>query len=68
MSALIRDGFGTAWHKCDRKDCGLEIVRPGHAQCAHGEPCKDAEAWMRKNFPEWMDTHSDILEPTKERS
>ena len=51
MSRMISDGFGTSWHKCDREDCGLQIVRPGKAQCAHGEPCPSAEEWMGKNFP-----------------
>ena len=51
MNRMISDGFGTSWHKCDREDCGLQIVRPGKAQCAHGEPCPSADEWMRKNFP-----------------
>lgn len=50
----LDDGFGTRWIKCDRKDCGLQIVRPGKAQCAHGEPCPDAEAWMRKSAPDFV--------------
>jgi hypothetical protein len=53
MSRLIGDGFGTHWYKCDREDCGLQVVRPGRAKCAHGEPCADADAWMRKNFPDF---------------
>jgi hypothetical protein len=29
----ICDGFGNYWLLCDRKDCALEIVRPGKVQC-----------------------------------
>jgi hypothetical protein len=28
----ITDGY-SEWVKCDRKDCGLEVVRPGKVQC-----------------------------------
>lgn len=56
MSEMLSDGFGNFWEKCDRKDCGLQVIRPGLAQCAHGEPCKDAEAWMRRNFPDSQHT------------
>ncbi len=31
--ALLDDGFGNQWKKCERSDCGLEIVRPGKVQC-----------------------------------
>lgn len=36
----LDDGFGNVWEKCDRDDCGLQIVRPGKAQC---DTCNDAE-------------------------
>lgn len=29
----LNDGFGNEWDLCDRRDCGLEIVRPGKVQC-----------------------------------
>lgn len=29
----IDDGFGNCWTKCRRPHCGLEVVRPGKAQC-----------------------------------
>lgn len=29
----IEDGFGSCWELCDRQDCGLQVVRPGKAQC-----------------------------------
>jgi hypothetical protein len=29
----LDDGFGNVWEKCERPDCGLQIVRPGSAQC-----------------------------------
>lgn len=29
----IEDGFGSSWMKCDRKNCGLQVVRPGKTQC-----------------------------------
>lgn len=57
----LDDGFGTRWHKCDRADCGLQIVRPGKAQCAHGEPCADADAWMKKYAPEFVEHDGDIF-------
>jgi hypothetical protein len=31
--AWIADGFGNTWKKCERENCGLEIVRPGKVQC-----------------------------------
>jgi hypothetical protein len=34
----LDDGFGNVWEKCDRDDCGLQIVRPGKAQC---DTCND---------------------------
>lgn len=30
----ISDGFGSVWFKCHRKDCALEVVRPGKVQCS----------------------------------
>lgn len=33
MSGLLADGHGNEWSRCDRADCGLEIVRPGKVQC-----------------------------------
>lgn len=30
---VLDDGFGNQWHKCEKPDCGLEIVRPGKVQC-----------------------------------
>jgi len=32
-NSTIYDGCGTGFEKCDRKHCGLHIVRPGKAQC-----------------------------------
>ena len=32
-SGTLDDGFGNCWVKCERPDCGLEIVRPGKVQC-----------------------------------
>lgn len=29
----LDDGLGSAWEKCAREDCALEIVRPGKVQC-----------------------------------
>ena len=29
----IEDGFGSCWAKCDKPDCGLQVVRPGKVQC-----------------------------------
>jgi hypothetical protein len=29
----IDDGFGGVWELCNRSNCGLEVVRPGKAQC-----------------------------------
>jgi hypothetical protein len=29
----ICDGFGSCWTLCEKKDCALEIVRPGKVQC-----------------------------------
>lgn len=34
----LDDGFGNIWHKCERSDCGMEVVRPGKVQCTK-EPC-----------------------------
>ena len=33
MDEVIEDGFGNSWCKCEKPDCGLEIVRPGKVQC-----------------------------------
>ena len=30
---VLDDGFGNVWTKCHEPECGLEIVRPGKAQC-----------------------------------
>lgn len=32
MSDEIDDGFGSVWLKC-HPNCGMEVVRPGKAQC-----------------------------------
>ena len=33
MSIDVEDGFGNGWSKCLRRDCDLQVVRPGKAQC-----------------------------------
>lgn len=33
MAEVIEDGFGNGWNKCLRRDCSLQIVRPGKVQC-----------------------------------
>lgn len=42
---FVDDGFGGCWEKCDRPDCGLQVVRPGKAQCAHDchEPIRETQ-------------------------
>lgn len=30
---ILDDGFGNSWRKCNKKNCALEIVRPGKVQC-----------------------------------
>ena len=32
-SSFVEDGFGSSWNLCDKKDCGLHVVRPGKVQC-----------------------------------
>jgi len=29
----LDDGFGSTWRRCDRVNCGLQVVRPGKVQC-----------------------------------
>lgn len=36
---VVEDGFGSAWARC-APDCGLQVVRPGKAQC----PCDPESA------------------------
>jgi len=36
--ALIDDGFGNSWPKCEQENCELEVVRPGKVQCS-SETC-----------------------------
>jgi hypothetical protein len=31
---IIEDGFGNSWRRCARKDCDLQVVRPGKVQCS----------------------------------
>ena len=33
MAEVITDGFGSEWEKCLRRDCDLQVVRPGKVQC-----------------------------------
>jgi hypothetical protein len=34
----VEDGFGSVWAKCEHPKCGLEVVRPGKAQCWCDDP------------------------------
>lgn len=36
-STILDDGVGNTWAKCQRADCGLQIVRPGKVQCSRCE-------------------------------
>lgn len=40
----ISDGY-QEWSMCDRKDCGLHVVRPGKVQCW----CDDSEGPLYKS-------------------
>jgi hypothetical protein len=40
----ISDGY-QEWVKCDRKDCGLHVIRPGKVQCW----CDDQQGPLRFN-------------------
>jgi hypothetical protein len=33
VAEVITDGFGSEWEKCLRRDCDLQVVRPGKVQC-----------------------------------
>lgn len=35
---FVDDGFGNKWSRC-KKDCALEIVRPGKVQCECDNLC-----------------------------
>lgn len=37
---IVADDFGCAMEMCDRKDCGLQVVRPGKFQCTQPD-CYD---------------------------
>jgi len=37
---MLDDGFGNCWEKCNKEDCGLEVVRPGKVQCWCDSLCK----------------------------
>lgn len=39
----IKDGFGSEWVCCKRKDCGLHVVGPGKVQCW----CDEGEGPLR---------------------
>jgi hypothetical protein len=33
----LEDGYGTMWRKCESKDCGKFVVRPGKVDCWNGD-------------------------------
>ncbi|UUE23834.1 hypothetical protein LRQ08_21650 [Rhodococcus qingshengii] len=39
----VDDGMGSEWQRC-KADCGIEVVRPGKAQCDCTEPTDEDEA------------------------
>lgn len=66
---VLDDGFGNAWLLCS-KDCELQIVRPGKAQC---DKCDRLDA-LRASLFSWFtdcfwlgDAHED-LQATEEVS
>jgi hypothetical protein len=48
----IEDGFGNCWVKCDKSDCGLEVVRPGKVQCWCDSICPICGGELHYYLPE----------------
>lgn len=46
----ITDGFGNSWPRCDLgKQCGMHVVRPGHAACWCENAKEEALLLMKEN-------------------
>lgn len=46
----ITDGFGNSWPRCDLgKQCGMHVVRPGHAACWCENAKEEALMLMKEN-------------------
>ena len=55
----VDDGFGGEWLRC-KASCGLEVVRPGKAQCWCDDPERTvralaAEVWKHEGVDLWYD-------------
>lgn len=60
----ISDGCGSTWLKCERANCGLEVVRPGKVQCDVCESMPDEPAapvempFLRDELSRLLNHHS----------